>query len=330
MFTPGNYDTIATDNLGSYFGGIQLGTDGRIYVSRSPYGNAAISVIQNPKRPGPACNFVSDVASGAIDLLGKKSRYGFPNFVQSFFDVPHFDVENICFKDATSFILTNNSNIDDVEWVFTDGNQVTLNGLQPSYTFSGPGTYDIRVTETFGGVPYGPYTETVVVNALPVVDIGDTVYMYPGAPILLDAGAGHTSYEWSTNETTQTVKISEPGVYYVTVQNELCCFEIDSVRVIYFDVILPNAFRPGSAVPDNNIFKAFASSYDAVNNFNMYIFNRWGQQIYESNDIYEGWDGRIEGKEAPGDVYVWLVTYDIERVGKTEKIAYKGNVILLR
>jgi gliding motility-associated-like protein len=318
-----NYDTIASDTLGSYYGGIQLGTDGRIYVARAPYGNAALSVIQNPKRKGTACNFTTN----AMDLAGKKSRFGFPNFVQSYFDQPHFDVENVCFTDATDFILQNNSNIDDVSWRFTDGSPVTLNGLQPSYVFTGPGTYDIEVTETYGGVFYGPYYETVIIQALPPVDIGDTVYMHPGSPILLDAGAGYVSYEWSTNENTQTVKISEPDTYYVTVQNDLCCFKVDSVLVLYFDVILPNAFRPGGTNP---VFKAYASSLDAINNFSMYIYNRWGQQIFVSGDINQGWDGRIDGKEAPGDLYVWLVTYDVEKVGKIEKVAYKGNVLLLR
>jgi gliding motility-associated-like protein len=323
IFSPGNYDTIALDTLGSYFGGIQLGTDGRIYVSRSPYGNAALSVIQNPKRPGTACNFVTN----ALDLQGKKSRFGFPNFVQSYFDLPHFDVENVCFEDATNFILQNNSNIDNVSWEFVDGSQVVLNSIQPAYQFTGPGSYDIAVRETYNGVTYGPYNETVVINTLPLVDIGDTVYMYPGSPILLDAGPGYVSYDWSTDENTQTIKVSEPGTYSVKVQNELCCFKEDTALVLYFDVMVPNAFRPGGA---NSIFKAYASSLEAINNFSLYVYNRWGQQIFVSSDINQGWDGTIGGKEAPGDVYVWLVTYDVERVGKTETIAYKGNVILLR
>jgi gliding motility-associated-like protein len=317
------YDTIATDNLGSYFGGLQLGTDGRIYVARAPFGNASLSVIQNPKRPGSDCNF----AANAMDLAGKKSRFGFPNFVQSYFDIPHFDVENVCFEDVTNFILTNNSNVDDVSWQFTDGNPVNLSGIQPAYTFSGPGSYDILVTETFNGKTFGPYPETLEIQELPAVDIGDTVYMYPGSPILLDAGAGHVSYVWSTDEISQSIEVEEPGLYYVTVENELCCFKTDSVLVIYFDIYVPNAFRPGGL---NSIFRAYASSYDAINNFSLYVYNRWGQQIFVSGDINQGWDGTYDGKEAPGDVYVWLVTYDVERVGKTEKIAYKGNVILLR
>ncbi len=190
IFSPGNYVTIDSNLVGSYFGGMQLGTDGRIYVSRSPYGNAALSVIQNPKRPGLACNFTVN----AIDLQPNKSRFGFPNFMQSYFNLPHFDVENVCYADTTIFTLQNSSNIESYSWEFGDpGNPVPSTLAQPAHVFSAPGSYEVKVTEYYGGVPYGPYTETVIVNELPLVSIGDTVYMYPGSPILLDAGEGWES-----------------------------------------------------------------------------------------------------------------------------------------
>ncbi len=321
-----NYDTIAVDTLGSYFGGMQLASDGRIYVSRSPYGNAAVSVIENPKRPGLNCNF----APNAVDLAGAKSRFGFPNFVQSFFDLPHFDVENICFEDNTLFNLQNNSNVESVTWTFGDpasGAANTSAQIQGSHMFTGPGTYTVSVTEIYGGIPFGPYTEEVVVNELPQVEIGDTVYMYPGSPILLDAGEGFTSYEWSNGANTQVVRVTEPGEYWVTVQNEKCCFNIDTTLVLYFDVMVPNAFRPGGV---NNIFRGYASNNDAINNYRMYIYNRWGQQLFLSEDIEQGWDGKVNGADAPGDVYVWIINYDVEREGKTDRISYKGNVVLLR
>ena len=323
-----NYTLIAEDTLGSYFGGIQLGTDGRIYVSRSPYGYAALGVIENPKRPGLDCNF----ASGAMDLQGKRSRFGFPNFMQTYFDLPHFNVENICYTDTTMFILQNNSNIDNVTWQFGDptSGSNSSTAILSTHIFSGTGSFTVEVTEYFNGNAYGPYAETVTVNDLPIGSLPDTVYMYPGSPILLDAGPGFTSYEWSTNENTQTIKVREQGTYYVTLQNEKCCFNSDSATVIVFDVYVPNAFRPGSAISANSVFKAVPSSNQAISNFALYIFNRWGQQIYYSQDIDQGWDGRVNGKDAPGDVYVWLINYDVKREDRTERIAYKGNVILLR
>ena len=230
IFLPGNFDTIATDTLGSYFGGIQSGTDGRIYVSRSPYENDSLSVIQNPKRPDSACNFTAD----ALDLQGRNSRYGFPNFIQSYFDLPHFDVENVCFTDTTVFVLQNDSNIDSVLWMFGDGNPGSSADIRPAHIFSGPGSYQVQVTEYFNGMAYGPYVEEVIVNEKPSVDIGDTIYISPGSPVFLDAGAGYFSYEWSTGANTQTLQIIEPGIYAVTVQNDHCCYGTDSVVVRYY------------------------------------------------------------------------------------------------
>jgi gliding motility-associated-like protein len=185
----------------------------------------------------------------------------------------------------------------------------------------------VSITEFYNGDTFGPYTETVTVNELPLVDLRDTVYMYPGSPILLDAGTGFTSYEWSTGEFSQQIEVADTGTYYIRVQNDRCCFNSDSAVVMFYDVFVPNAFRPGGK---NSIFKAYPSSRSAVSDFTMYIFNRWGQQIYMIKNIDDGWDGRINGQNAPGDVYVWVVSFNVDRKGIVEKQTYKGNVILLR
>jgi hypothetical protein len=162
-----NYDTINQDTFGSYMAGMQLGTDGRIYVSRSPYGNAALSVILDPKRAGAECNFTSN----AMDLLGRKCRYGFPNFIQSYFDLPHFEAENTDYTDTTIFSLQNESNIDHVYWDFGDpaSGSNTSTDFQPSHIFSGPGSYLVQVTEYFGDIAYGPYADTVLIKNINLV-----------------------------------------------------------------------------------------------------------------------------------------------------------------
>jgi gliding motility-associated-like protein len=62
----------------------------------------------------------------------------------------------------------------------------------------------------------------------------------------------------------------------------------------------------------------------------MYIYSRWGQQVFESNDIGLGWDGTINGKPAPIGAYVWIIFYDIEQEGSQERIAHRGTLVLVR
>ncbi len=44
-----------------------------------------------------------------------------------------------------------------------------------------------------------------------------------------------------------------------------------------------------------------------ISSFQMYIFNRWGQMVFESNDISNGWDGKIKGEDAPAGTYVYKI-----------------------
>ena len=320
---------IAINESAEYFCSLQLSTDGKIYVARSPQGFDKVGVIYNPKRPGLSCNFnMLDGSASSFDLGGKRSRYGMPNFIQSYFDIPHFDLENICFSDTTIFYLTNRANVESVSWNFGDpeGTGNISSEFEPAHAFSRPGEYTVTVTEIFNGISY-EYAERVVVANLPYPVLGDTVYLYPGSTIVLDAGEGFSTYEWSTGETSSAIQISEPGAYWVYVQNDRCCFNGDSVEVVLFDIYVPNAFRPGGM---NNRFRAVASSGQAIENFHMLIYNRWGQLFFESKDISEGWDGTFDGSPAPGDVYVWLIQWDILKDTGTERATYKGNVLLLR
>ncbi len=68
---------------------------------------------------------------------------------------------------------------------------------------------------------------------------------------------------------------------------------------------MPNAFSPnGDGI--NDIYKA-KSGYQSLVEFHAYIFNRWGQKLYEWNDPAGGWDGKYKGKDVAQGVYYVLV-----------------------
>jgi gliding motility-associated-like protein len=84
-------------------------------------------------------------------------------------------------------------------------------------------------------------------------------------------------------------------------------------------------FSPNSD-GSNDVFAIFTDNV-SVKQFNLKIFNRWGEKVFESNDHKQGWDGYYNGLLAPAGNYVYetSITY-VD--GQTEK--RKGSVMLVR
>jgi gliding motility-associated-like protein len=90
-------------------------------------------------------------------------------------------------------------------------------------------------------------------------------------------------------------------------------------------------FKPTAFVPDglNNVFRPVGVFVDDVNpgSYSMKVFNRWGEQIFETNKFTEGWNGQVNGKVAQEGVYI----YYIEFMGRNGlPYSQKGTVTLLR
>ncbi len=103
--------------------------------------------------------------------------------------------------------------------------------------------------------------------------------------------------------------------------------EIGALRVTISEskLEMPNAFSPnGDGI--NDIYKA-KDGYQSLTEFHAYIFNRWGQKLYEWTNPADGWDGKYKGKDVAQGVYFVLVEAK-GADGKTYKI--KRDVNLLR
>jgi gliding motility-associated-like protein len=76
---------------------------------------------------------------------------------------------------------------------------------------------------------------------------------------------------------------------------------------------MPNAFTPNNdGSNDRFLGKGY---FEGMRNFEMIIFNRWGEAIFETNDPQSGWDGtyRNTNNQAPPGVYAYKVSYDDSR-----------------
>ncbi|MCD4774166.1 MAG: gliding motility-associated C-terminal domain-containing protein [Bacteroidales bacterium] len=102
------------------------------------------------------------------------------------------------------------------------------------------------------------------------------------------------------------------------------------LEVIQPKVFLPNAFNPNS-IHGNDKFKVITLPSHLID-FQMHIYTKWGNKIFESTDINNSWDGTINGKPAPIGVYIWVIKHtDFGESNKTGKvITKKGTVTLVR
>ena len=73
--------------------------------------------------------------------------------------------------------------------------------------------------------------------------------------------------------------------------------------------MLPNIFTPGLA--DNSVFRIRTNGDGLVNITNLQIYDRWGNKVYDNDNVAQEWDGMIDGEPAPSDVYIYTVTYQI-------------------
>lgn len=87
---------------------------------------------------------------------------------------------------------------------------------------------------------------------------------------------------------------------------------------------MPSAFSPNND-EINDIFKVIPVGIVQFNFFK--IYNRWGKELFSTNDYRHGWDGTTNGKRQPEDIYIWTVSA-IDFIGN--QISKKGIVTLTR
>ncbi len=201
-----------------------------------------------------------------------------------------------------------------------------------SHAYDKAGIYPIVFSTSYRACEDTFATDTVYVIALPLVDLGPaSILCLNSSPIVLmnySDNKPEYHYLWNTGDTTQSIKVMHPGSYSLTVRDgTLGCSTTESVEITkdcYTDI--PNAFTP-NCDGENDYFFPRSLLLKSVTAFTMQIFNRWGQLIFETNNISgKGWDGRFNGREQPAGVYLYRI--DVVTDGKAEH--YQGNVTLLR
>lgn len=189
-------------------------------------------------------------------------------------------------------------------------------------------TYIVEVSDVGGCVDTAQVT--IDLNPTPDVDAGNDVIIYSGESTILN-GSGIGSFLWTPNMFLDCTTCEDPTStppstisYTLELTDENGCKNYDVVTVhVSGNLFAPNTFSPNSDGL-NDVFYAHAIG---VEKFNLMIFNRWGELIFETNDLFKGWDGTYKSTDSPIGTYVWKI--DLTEVsGDSRQVI--GHVNLIR
>ncbi len=199
------------------------------------------------------------------------------------------------------------------------------NTNQSTYFIYKPGFY--AVTATVGHCIFKDSLNVVFNDTLKLGLPKDTS-LCRGETFIIKATANAPDYRWQDGTVGGLYTATASGLYSITAQNG-CGTDTAQMNIVFeacpCTLILPNAFTPnGDGVNDN--FRPLHAC--DMTDYNMTIFNRYGEKIYFSKDPLEGWNGRARtDKPLPG-AYVWMVNYI--KPSNKQLVQKQGSVLLLR
>jgi gliding motility-associated-like protein len=190
-----------------------------------------------------------------------------------------------------------------------------------------PGTYYVTVTD-LNGCSAG---DTTVINVLlptPQQFLPADTSICSYGMIKLEALSNFPSYNWSTGSSLFSTVVTRPGVYWLEVKNDKNCIGRDSV-VVFEKQCSPGLFVPSAFTPNmdgkNDVMRAILIG--DIKSFEFRIFNRYGQLVFSTRDIKDGWDGTVRAVKQETAGFVWVCTY---RVANEPVKIEKGTVLLIR
>lgn len=242
----------------------------------------------------------------------------------------------ICENEEVEF-ENNSVNVETYSWDFGDG--TSSNDFEPSHYYE-PGEYTVRL------IGENPNSCNLIDSAFRIVSIeeqdvfADFDYTPKEAILIqtpiefLNMSIGASSYKWDFGDGQSSVE-EHPIHRYQSNEVFEACLEargLNTCRDTICKTILvnldgnidiPNAFSPDG---DNVNDILFVRAFGAVE-INLKIFNRWGEFLFETNDLSIGWDGTWRGEPQEMEVYVYILSGTLNN---GRKIFKKGNVTLLR
>jgi gliding motility-associated-like protein len=207
-------------------------------------------------------------------------------------------------------------------------------------------TYTLTSTDVNGCIKTDQVDVTVYHN--PICDAGTYTTINIGESYMLSGTSDDpaATYSWApynstfmTNQNTANPTVTPPAttLYTMAVTNSLGCINLDTITLkVYVPpfIAVPNGFSPTSDITNNRL-SVYYYGIKVIHEYK--IFNRWGEKIYEKNNMFvdgtngelvdAAWDGTFNGKLQPMDTYVYYIT---ATTVNDEAKQYTGNITLVK
>ncbi|MBI1837130.1 MAG: gliding motility-associated C-terminal domain-containing protein, partial [Flavobacteriia bacterium] len=235
------------------------------------------------------------------------------------------------------------SNANNCVWNFGDGGTANGCGIV-NHTYTTAGCYDVTLTSESanGCVSSLTMPNLICVEAMPIASFEPTpAVISVSHPIstMINNSSNAVSYNWNfgdgSNSTLinpeHTFNINETENYTITLiaSSQSGCKDTAKVTITVEEELIyyiPNTFTPDGDKFNQTFQPVFSMGIDPFH-FNMLIFNRWGEIIFESNDAKIGWDGTYGGKIVEDGVYTWKINFKLKTNDDHKMIVGHVNVL---
>ena len=153
----------------------------------------------------------------------------------------------------------------------------------------------------------------IEVSPIPIANAGFDFWMQYGDPINLNGITNTNNFYWESSSwlscsfcLNPQINPSEKTEYIFYVSDSIGCRNSDTVEVnIKGSIFVPNTFTPNN----DGLNDVFEIVGDNIKSFELWIYNKWGEEIYYSSEILNYWDGKYKGKKCKIDSYIWVIEY---------------------
>lgn len=255
---------------------------------------------------------------------------------------PDFEADSVCFGDSVFFDnITPHPPGKTINWLWNFGNGSNSSQKSPYYRYTDTGSYTVSLSASTGAGCNVVQTKlfTNLVNPVPTAFFEDTLvssYERFTTFSFINGSTGATQYLWDFGD--GNISADENPIYeyqYIgtltvslEVENQWGCGASYAKKLIVspdIDIQIPTAFSPGRKDSLNSQYRV--EGVYLTQEFELHIYNRWGQEVFFATNPRKAWDGTFNGEPQPAGIYVYMVRLIHPTTGLK---LYRGTITLLK